>query len=194
VLPNDCEVVIVENTNYFQKTPKRQEDIDLSNLAELFRVISLDSNSGSSNKGIGELEMLNEASLKIDFSAYKKIIYFTGRQIHTTPFALNKIIDSGKDLVVSNPKFRFLDGHKEYPGSKFQYNDMCFGGTSRAILDYRNYYLTNKDLMSSQGLSSEELLYKFIEQSNFIVEKLPYLGILRNQSDSSRKIETWHII
>lgn len=194
VLPRDCKLVVVENTGFFSSPQASESGKLLEAEMRNYDHFSLNNNSGKSNKGFGELNMLKaylELNLHIKFD---RIIYLTLRQIHASPYAIEMILSSEAQLVVGNPDFYFLDGRIEMSGKNKQFNDMCFGGATNALVRYSKYFDNQQENMAAQGLSSEQLLWNYINETETETEKLPMLGAIRCAGDLKSDIKAWHYI
>lgn len=152
-------------------------------------------NSGEVNKGIGELEMANLIASKSNLTEYEKIIWFSGRHLLTTESTLKNILISKAGIVVSNPDFYFIDGKIITSEKNGMFNDMLFAMNSNSFALYLEFFKKNKYVMLSESISSEELLFKFVQESKEEVEYLHMLGLLRRENKLKfRKFETseWH--
>jgi len=194
VLPKDTKFVIIENTNFLSSPVKTIEAAKLVDEFKMHEVFSIPQNLGTSNKGIGELSMLLEYSKTFLTDNFRRIAYLTLRQIHTSPYALERILQSEKPIVVSNPDFYFLDGRSEYSKKGNQFNDMCFGGDLNTMIKYVSYFEKHLELMLRNQLSSEQLLWKYVTDEKIETEDLNMLGVLRCAGDDRRNSSAWHYI
>ncbi len=187
VLPSSFNLVICENTI---DNPQQIKNNELRTLLESSELCALGSegNIGTKNKGMGELLMLKTALEKSDIDNYENIAYVTGRHFYTCPYAFEKIETLEKQALVSNPDFYFLNG--QFIGSHKQglYNDMFFAMKSSVMLDYSNYVMNNLNNAISQHISSEQLLFNFINENNVEYEWLDWLGLIRNAWDITSNV------
>lgn len=194
VLPRNCKLVIVENTGFFSSPQSLESGKLLESEMRNYDHFSLNQNSGKSNKGLGELSMLRTFLELNNHKRFQKIIYLTLRQIHTSPYSIERIINSEAQIVIGNPDFYFLDGRIEISGKDKQFNDMCFGGTTDSIVQYSRYFDSERESMEAQGLSSEQLLWNYINDTGIKTEKLPMLGAIRCAGDLKSDVKAWHYI
>lgn len=194
VLPAGCKLVIIENTGFLSSPQLTESGKNLESEFRDVDVFSLNQNTGAINKGLGELTMLKaylELNNHLDF---ERIIYLTLRQIHSSPYTIQKILSSKAEIVVGNPDFYFLDGRVEVSGKERQFNDMCFGGTRETIVGYSKYFCTKQELMEAQGLSSEQLLWNYVQDNGLDIERLSMLGVIRCAGDQKSDPSAWHYI
>jgi len=195
-LPKETEAWLIDNSGYLHKKSavKFFEKLE-SNLNQ----ISMKENLGKTNKGLGEMSMLEYASEFIDFSNYKKIFFFTGRHFVTNPYLLEKVVNSDFDITVSKPKFFQLSGKSETDGNFSSYNDMFFAMKPKQIIAYIDYFKINRSRLVNSEIGSEELLFEFIQNRNskYPLEKLflaPALGIVRFQRNIFGKLGRLEIL
>lgn len=194
IIPTDSKLLILENTGFLTKPQRSESANQLRTTLRNVDVLSLSDNSGKVNKGIGELDMLSAYMSDFKTDHIKRVVFATMRQIHLSPYAIDRILNSDKPMVLSNPDFFFLDGRKSHPGSTNQFNDMCFGGNLEEIKQYAEYFLERRDSMIEAKTSSEQLLWRYVQDSRVNYETLDQLGIVRCAGDDMSKINTWHYI
>jgi len=194
IMPTETKLVVLENTGFLRKPHSSETAKQLFSTLRTIDVLSLSDNSGKANKGIGELDMLSAFISGFKMSHIKRVVFATLRQIHLSPYALDRILNSDKPMVLSNPDFFFLDGRNSQPGSSNQFNDMCFGGNFENIKQYSEYFRERRDTMLEAKVSSEQLLWQYVQDSRIDYETLDQLGILRCAGDQVSKISTWHYI
>lgn len=180
-LPEDSLKMIIDNTGFFSRNSNEFTLFPGGNRD--FYLLSYSNNEGRSNKGIGELEMLNAASEYLDFDDYDKIIYMTGRYIYTQPYSIENAIRSNANLVYCTPSFYGLDGKSRNQEDCETINDMFFCADAKFIKGYLDYFRSNKDRMIKQGLPSEKLLWEYHNKmkldSEFRSIEIPAIGIVR---------------
>lgn len=194
IIPTGTKLLVLENTGFLRKHHNSKIANQLFSALRKIDVLSLSENSGKSNKGIGELDMLNAYLSDFKMNHIKRLVFATMRQIHLSPYAIDRILNSDKPLVLSNPDFFFLDGKKSHPGSTNQFNDMCFGGNLENIKQYSEYFRERREMMMEARISSEQLLWRYVQDSRIDYETLDQLGIVRCAGDDVSKISTWHFI
>jgi hypothetical protein len=169
----------------------------VNKLEKKVRILNSDHNLGKNNKGLGELSMLEFAHKEIGLRNYDFIYFFTGRHFLTCPYILEKFNTEDVDIIVSKPKFYYLSGEKLNDGDIHSYNDMFFGMRSDVMVEYINYFDTNRRRLEDMSIGSEQLLYEFIELYKKMrgSEKVGYLkalGVLRfrnNFLSETKKLE-----
>jgi hypothetical protein len=195
-LPNQTIKLIVDNTGYFYSNPKRVTEF-ISTHKDVY-ILSYENNSGISNKGLGELEMLESAARILDFSKYKKIFYLTGRYLYTQPYSMRIAIESNVNLVFCKPNFYGLDGQKRLDGDIEVLNDMFFCSDSEFMINYLDFYRLNKARMMKLGIPSERLLWEFHSSQksnrNYSWEELESIGIVRTTSKRRYSIDEIQIL
>lgn len=194
VIPTGTKLLVLENTGFLRQPHSSKIANQLFSTLCKVDVLSLSENSGKSNKGIGELDMLNAYLSDFKMSQIKRLVFATMRQIHLSPYAIERILNSDKSLVLSNPDFFFLDGRKSHPGSTNQFNDMCFGGNLENIKQYSEYFRERREIMREAKISSEQLLWRYVQDAGIDYETLDQLGIVRCAGDDVSKISAWHYI
>ena len=195
-LPNHTTKLIVDNTGYFYSNPKRLTKF-ISTHKDVY-ILSYENNSGTSNKGLGELEMLESASTILDFSQYKKIFYLTGRYLYTQPYSMRIAIESNANFVFCKPNFYGLDGQIRLDGGAEVLNDMFFCADSKFINNYLDFYRLNKERMVEFEIPSERLLWEFHssqkDKVNYSWEELESIGIVRTTSKRRYSIDEIQIL
>jgi hypothetical protein len=195
-LPNKTIKLIVDNTGYFCSEPKRLTKF-LSTYKDVY-ILSYENNSGTSNKGLGELEMLESASATFDFSQYKKILYLTGRYLYTQPYSMRIAIESKANFVFCKPNFYGLDGQIRLDGGVEVLNDMFFCADSELMNNYLDFYHLNKERMLELEIPSERLLWEFHtsqkDKTNYSWEELESIGIVRTTSKRRYSIDEIQIL
>jgi hypothetical protein len=162
------------------------------------KLLLLDNNKGSINKGIGELDMMVNASEHYCdiFDHASTISYFTGRRIMTNLYLIDKSENMKKSALISNPDFLYLDGTYSLVEKNFMYNDMFFTMNREVFFKYTEFVKESlTSLISSKTIGSEQLLFQFINECDIEYEWLPALGLMRREV---RRFgiwskEKWHI-
>ena len=99
MLPANFSLVFVDNTldnkNTLYTLNRRLYDV-VNNTACIF----YNNNIGTANKGLGELDMLIKARHLLDFSAYNKIGYLTGRRFITCPYVFDRTENCKKKILI----------------------------------------------------------------------------------------------
>lgn len=189
ILNSDTEIVVVENTGYFNINPREGAFLN-------HKILQLENNTGKSNKGVGELDMLLELSKYINFEHYNKVFYLTGRYFYANPFLFNYCLNSTNEIFVAKPKFHGLDGKINEDGMGESFNDMFFCMTGPRVCEYVEFFSTNRDKMIKNNIPSEALLFNFVSQlksnNEIKLEILKHIGLIRlttNRIPSIREIQ-----
>ncbi len=195
-LPENVTKILIDNTGYFESN--KNLILSIFKKSKNFYVLSYNFNSGSSNKGIGELQMLEDFVNIIDINSFDRVLYLTGRYFHTQPYMFLNAINSRADFVYCKPKFYGLDGEELFDGSVNALNDMFFCSTPEFIYEYVNYFRKRKSEMVERFIPSETLLWDFFkikaEEESFISEQFPSIGAVRLTSRKEFRIDDIQII
>jgi hypothetical protein len=175
VLPENFTVLFCDNTvsDVSELKNERLKNVLKSNLKMFYN-----NNVGTTNKGLGELDMLVTAMKKITFSSYETISYLTGRRIITCPYVFDKMTNLKKDAIMSNPPIYSINTGNEYPSGEKLYNDMFFGMKSSLMIEYAKFVETL--ICKPTHLGSEQFLYKFVNEVGVDFEWIESLGFIRN--------------
>lgn len=193
VLPLEgWDVVLCDNTGSSSFLVRHGKELPLTSVSG---IVQVEENSGSRNKGVGELDMLAAALDGRAIEDYRSVSYFTGRHLLPNSYLFERTERMNTDALISNPDFLYLDGEFHEVEKRRMFNDMFFSMRTNVILGYVDYFLKMRVDMISKGIGSEQLLYKFIESSELSVEILPHLGILRREIRGSWLLrrDRWHI-
>lgn len=195
-LPKSTTKVVVDNTGFLKVHP---EVIDTRFLAaDNLYVLSYSQNSGTSNKGIGELEMLESVSKIFCLEKFDKLLYLTGRYFYSQPYTFQIALNSTANFVYCKPTFYGLDSQSRLDGDPEVLNDMFFCGDSLFMSNYISFFQANRINMERLNIPSERLLWEFHEtqktSKDFISEEIPAIGILRATSNRSYSIDEIQIL
>jgi hypothetical protein len=195
-LPKSTTKVLVDNTGYLKVNPGVIETSLYE--ADNFYILSYSQNSGISNKGIGELEMLDSVSKIFCLEKFDRILYLTGRYIYSQPYTFQIALKSGANFVYCKPTFFGLDGQSKLDGDPEVLNDMFFCGDSAFMSNYLAYFRSNRSRMENSKIPSEKLLWEFHESqkemSGFISEQIPAIGLVRATSNRSYSIDEIQVL
>ena len=195
-LPKSTTKVLVDNTGYLNAKPEIIEALFIG--TEDFYLLSYPANSGTSNKGIGELEMLDSVSKVFSLEKFDRILYLTGRYFYSQPYSFQIALNSKANFVYCKPTFFGLDGQSRPDGDSEVLNDMFFCGDSRFISGYLSYFRSNRSRMEKLNIPSEKLLWEFHQSQkdiiDFFSEELPAIGILRATSNRSYSIDELQVL
>ena len=177
VLPANFSLVFVDNTldnkNILYTLNRRLHDV-VNNTACIF----YNKNIGTTNKGLGELDMLIKARHLLDFSAYNKIGYLTGRRFITCPYVFDKTENCKKKILVGSQHFVNAYTGAVNPLTPNCFEDMYFSMDGDVMNEYVNYAISN--LNPAPGVGSEQILHSFVQNSKYEYEELKHLGFIRN--------------
>lgn len=181
------KIFVCENTVLNCSEIKNQE---LVAEVSLHSFTSLPFNSGETNKGIGELDMLvgvfrEHSKLLRKFDAMS---YFTGRRFMPNSFLIDRSESLRKGAIISNPNFLLLDGTTIPSKKEGLYNDMFFTMKNEVIVNYIKYYELNRSYFIREGIGSEQILYKYINEFRISFEWIEQLGLIRRETT---KIGLW---
>ncbi len=195
-LPKSATKVVVDNTGFLRVYP---EVIDSRFFAaDNLYVLSYPQNSGTSNKGIGELEMLDSVSKIFSLEKFDKILYLTGRYFYSQPYTFQIALNSTANFVYCKPTFFGLDGQSRLDGDPEVLNDMFFCSDSVFMSEYISFFRSNRINMENLNIPSERLLWEFHESQKtskeFTSEEIPAIGILRATSNRSYSIDEIQIL
>lgn len=195
-LPKSTTKVVIDNTGFLRVHPELIESKFFT--ADNLYVLSYSQNSGTENKGIGELEMLESVSKIFCLEKFEKILYLTGRYFYSQPYTFQMALNSTANFVYCNPAFFGLDGQSRLNGDLEVLNDMFFCGDPTFISKYISFFRTNRINMENLNIPSERLLWEFHESQkvskNFISEEMPAIGIIRATSNRSYSIDEIQIL
>jgi hypothetical protein len=136
-------------------------------------------NIGLTNKGLGELDMLVQASSKLDFSSFKKIAYMTGRRFATCPYVFDRTETCKKPILVGSQHFINPYTGDVNPLTPNCFEDMYFSMDSDMMMKYVRF--AKQNLNPPPGVGSEQILYSFVKSSSeHEYEELNHLGFIRN--------------
>ena len=155
----------------------------------------LSKNSGTTNKGIGELDMALSTVISINAKNYERVIWFSGRHLLASEGILDICLNSPAELVVSNPDFYFLNGHKVLSEKNGLLNDMLFGMSLDTFQKYMSFFHERRTQLIQQNIGSEQLLYQFVLTNKPTIQEMTHLGVLRRENKIKwRWFETseWH--
>lgn len=190
VLPKSFDLVVCDNTIDEKHTIKNNSLKKFLDSNEVMLTGS-ESNTGTTNKGRGELLMLKNALSKIGLSNYKNVSYITARRFFTCPYVFEKTESLKKQALISNPDFAFLNGDFKESEKRGMYNDMFFSMNTDVIYDYADYAMS-----VAESIGSEQTLYNFINTRGIEYEWLDWLGLIRNDWESNRNpldINNFHV-
>lgn len=176
VLPSSFDMIICDNTI------GSIEDLEDSRLRDIFEKeehFLLSENLGSTNKGIGELDMLCSALEDIDIEDYDSVSYLTARRIITCPYVFERVENMEKDALISNPPIIEIATGKEYEVNHSVYNDMFFSMKPETMKSYSEYTKNRLQQLAAQGIASERNLYQFINENRVEFEWMNSLGFIR---------------
>jgi hypothetical protein len=161
-------------------------------------------NIGLINKGMGELDMLVRAEKKLDFRAYDRIIYLTGRRFITCPYVFDRNEKCKEEILVGNQPIINPFLGKEFPSGVDIFGDMFFSMSSSKMIEYCRY---SENLLKKQAngllpveVGSEQVLYSFIKSNSYPYEEIKHLGFIRNDWEMtnrhtySREISNFQVI
>jgi hypothetical protein len=195
--PKNMDLIFIDNTDFMNYARKNSNKLtrEIFSLVMSQKHIVTNKNTGTANKGLGELNMMLEAGKEIDLDNYQYVSYITGRQIHTTNRLLNLTNVESFRIAVSNPDFYFLDGRIEKPGDINSYNDMFFSMDSKIFKKYCDFFISiQSEMVNDNRFGSEQLLWKFVQENKEEVLILDHLGLLRNSDNRLSRIKSWHLI
>lgn len=184
-------IVIAENT-IISKT--RFHGTALGKSAGPIETVLLKKNSGESNKGVGELDMLTQVSHQVRLEDYDSISYFSGRRLVTCPFVFDRTEKSTGRILLGNPDFLGLDGSFYESEKKRMFADMFFSMPPEQIRRYIDFFHSRRDRAIKDKTSSEELLYEFVTLHKIDFDWLEHYGFVRLQPASFFRKGKWHIV
>jgi hypothetical protein len=180
ILPNSWEMILCENTleGSSDRLGKYLE-LDLSS----FNISMLEKNSGTDNKGIGELDMMVKGleDFPVQVNRANTISYLTGRRLVTNQYIFERANSLVADALLSNPDFYYLDGKVVSVEKKGMYNDMFFSMKRARFLEYADFFQAKRSEMIRLGVGSEQNLYNFVHEKNLDLEWLETLGLMRRE-------------
>jgi hypothetical protein len=180
ILPKSWEMILCENTleGSWERLGHYLE-LDLSS----FNISMLDKNSGTTNKGIGELDMMVKGleDFPAQVNRASTISYLTGRRLVTNQYIFERASSLVADALLSNPDFYYLDGKVALVEKKGMYNDMFFSMKRTRFLEYSDFFQSKRGEMIKLGVGSEQNLYNFVQEKNLDLEWLDTLGLMRRE-------------
>jgi len=179
VIPDYYDLLICENTIDELDQIKNKELRDFLSESEVCATGS-GGNIGTVNKGMGELLMLKTALDETNLDNYKNVSYVTARRFYTCPYVFERTDNLGKQALLSNPDFAYINGKFHESSKEGLYNDMFFSMNTSVIIDYANYAMKYIKENPVPTLGSEQLLYNFVNENSIEYEWLTWLGIIRN--------------
>jgi hypothetical protein len=193
IIPESFDKVVVENTINHPEEIKNTEAREFFSELEIISLGS-DSNTGTTNKGCGELLMLSEALKQLDLTDYENVSYVTGRRLWTCPYSFERTEASKGAVVVQNCHVYFNGTVR--CNEKDNFNDTYFSMKTNDMIEYSSYSMAKMNYLSSHRVSSEINLYDFIHENNISYEILEWIGIVRNEwerSGNTQDLNNYHI-
>jgi hypothetical protein len=177
---NLWSIIICENT--FDGS-----EIELRKLLNLkvdsIPILKLSKNTGAENKGIGELDMMTQATDK--FSDLLKhsttVSYMTGRHIVANDQIFKLTESLVEDALISNPDFFYLDGRTRISEKNGLFNDMFFSMRSEQFLLFVEEFKRRRTLLIRNRTGSEQFLYSFITENKISYSWMNHLGLIRRE-------------
>lgn len=183
VLPKNTESVrwtwvVVENT--LKAAPHSEELFSFLTTCP-DHLLLVGRNTGTLNKGLGELDMLAEASAAFNsFEGFDRVFYSTGRKYLTSPYVFERQWEPGAEAVVSDCLLLEIVTGKEFPTCECQYNDTLFAATGARMAEYAKWSRDRAEHMLLNSIGSERNLWSFLHDNKVPHETLGYLGVLRH--------------
>jgi hypothetical protein len=139
-------------------------------------------NRGETNKGLGELHMLDVALKKLGDEIFKadKVIYFTGRRIITNHYLIEKVEFSDAEILASNPPFVGFDDSFSPPTPNL-INDMFFAMAPNLIIKYSEFCQDFISKHTNLSIGSEQMLFQFVTSCDSSIQWIEHLGLIRRQ-------------
>lgn len=185
VMLKNFDLLIINNTKV--KNDKLMDFLDYENYIEIH------SNTGTKNKGIGELAMLQRLNGKGMLNKYEKIIYFGGRNLITSSHIFEKTNSMTSDALVSNAPYMYLNGDFMEAHDEL-YNTNAFAMKRDILQRFSDSIDFEYMLMAKMGV--EQMLYEFIHKNSINYKEIEWLGIIRNDWQRTGKlnnIRNYHI-
>jgi len=176
VLPSTFDMIICDNTI------GSVNDLEDPRLREIFMKeehFLLSENLGSTNKGIGELDMLCSIVEDTDIEDYDSVSYLTARRIITCPYVFERVENMEKDALISNPPIIDIITGKQHETNHLVYNDMFFSMKPSTMRQYSEYTKSRLQSLAQQSIASERNLYQFINENRVDFEWMNSLGFIR---------------
>jgi hypothetical protein len=177
---NLWSIIICENT--FDGS-----DVELRKLLNLkvdgIPILRLSKNTGAENKGIGELDMMTQATDRFSdlFKHSTTVSYMTGRHIVTNDQIFRLTESLIEDALISNPDFFYLDGKTRTSEKNGLFNDMFFSMQSKQFLLYVEEFKRSRTLLIKNRTGSEQFLYSFITKNKISYSWMNHLGLIRRE-------------
>lgn len=168
--------MVVENTLQADEIYQRSA---LGQTARGLQHVLVQNNLGISNKGVGELDMLALALEQLDVDEFASVGYFTGRRLVTNPYVFEVTEGAKRKVVVGNPDFQSLDGELVESEKHGMYGDMYFSMPTDVMREYSKYCQIEIGAGLGEGVGSEQLLYRFLQQRKDENVWLSAYGFLR---------------
>lgn len=186
ILPQSYDIFIIDNTS---TALENINNVRLRNLVATEKHLLINRNLGEGNKGVGEIDMLKEASRHFEnFNKYDCVTYVTARRFFTCPYYFERTEMLKKDALLCNPDFvDLVDGNLHVTEKRGMYNDMIFSMKKDTILKYIDY--SNLDHMIKNRIGSEQNLYNFITENKIEYEWVNWIGQIRNDWERNNKID-----
>jgi hypothetical protein len=177
-------LILCENT--FNGSEEMLKDL-LGIRVDAIKVAQLNFNSGSTNKGIGELDMAAKALVVFQelIDKASTVSYFTGRHIISNELVFEKTETLINDTLISNPNFFYLNGSTRESEKKGLYNDMFFSMKTAVFKAYVNEFNAKRSRLISKNVGSEQYLYSFINEHRLSFSWINNLGLIRR--DKTKK-------
>lgn len=190
VLPSTYDWRILDNT---VENLDQIKSLSLRDFLASKSVSFVEGNTGTRNKGIGELNMLSYAHTNGLFLDYSKVSYLGGRNIITCPYFFERSEKLEKSILVNNsPYLYFGEGVLDPPHPElFNTNAVTF--KTQTLVDFIAYFLQPrvKSEMERMQIGVEQVLFHFIKEHCVSYEVIEWLGIIRN--DWTRTHEVFNI-
>jgi hypothetical protein len=177
ILPDSFDLIIVDNT---VKSINDIENEELSILLKNMNFMSLGSNIGTQNKGMGELQMLDFVLKSTDLLDYNVITYVTARRLFTCPYFFEKSESLSKEALLCNPDFVYLNGTFLESEKNNMFNDMIFSMKKEIMVKYSDYSISQINNNLSNNVGSEQNLCNFVTSTNIDFEWSKWIGLIRH--------------
>lgn len=177
VLPKSFDLIIVDNTI---KNISDLNNKELQNLLKNSNFKILGSNIGTTNKGMGELQMMDFVLKTTNLTEYNVITYITARRLFTCPYFFEKSEKLEKDALLCNPDFVYLNGTFLETEKNNMFNDMIFSMKKDTIVKYSDYSVNQLQINLTQNIGSEQNLYNFVTKYKIDFEWSNWIGLIRH--------------
>lgn len=171
-------IIICENTfNGSESELRKLLDLQVDNV----QISNLYENTGSHNKGIGELDMMTKAceTFRGLISKATTVSYLTGRHIVTNDLIFKKTEILEDNALISNPDFFYLDGKILISEKNGLFNDMFFSMQNTTFQSYVEEFKKRRMFLIENNIGSEQFLYSFITQNQISYTWMDNLGLIR---------------